>query len=173
VTDPSQVAALFAEVRERFGGLDLLSNNAGLGVFGSFEESKPEDWHTMIDTNLIGILACTQVAIPLMRGRPGAMIASVASTGGRYGVEGWSVYCATKYAFVGFHETLRKELASDPRDGDRARRGLDAVRTQRAEGRHARAATSLDPLRPEDVAQSLVYAFAQPPLVRPVKQIAP
>lgn len=182
VTDPLQVAAVFSQVRERFGGVDLLFNNAGLGVFASFAESKPDDWRRMIDTNLLGLLTCTQAAIPLMRGRSGAMIASVSSTGGRYGVEGWSVYCATKYAVVGFHETLRKELGAE---GIRVtviepgaawtEFGHDIPEQALRERRE-----SLDALTPDDVAQSLVYAFAQHPrvlvqeiLVRPVKQIAP
>jgi NADP-dependent 3-hydroxy acid dehydrogenase YdfG len=106
----------------------------------------------------------------------------VSSTGGRYGVEGWSVYCATKYAVVGFHETLRKELGADGIRVTVIEPGAvwtefghnvskEALRERRQ---------SLDALIPEDVAQSLVYAFAQHPrvlvqeiLVRPVKQVAP
>jgi len=88
VVDEDQVRALFDKIRARFGGLDLLFNNAGLGVFGRFASSMPEDWRRMIDTNIYGVLNCTHAAIPLMKGRPGAMISSVSSTGGRYGVEG-------------------------------------------------------------------------------------
>lgn len=182
VTEPAQVAALFAEVNARFGGLDLLFNNAGVGVFGPFMDSKPDDWRSMVETNLLGLLDCTQAAIPLMRGRPGAMIASVSSTGGRYGVEGWSVYCATKYAVVGFHETLRKELGADGIRVTLIEPG--AVWTEfghnvAPEVLHARR-ESLEALTPEDIAQALTYAFAQHPrvlvqeiLVRPVKQVAP
>jgi NADP-dependent 3-hydroxy acid dehydrogenase YdfG len=101
VADVDQVRVLFNEVRARFGGLDLLFNNAGLGVFGLFTDSTPEDWRRMIDANIYGVLNCTRAAIPLMKGRPGAMISSVSSTGGRYGIEGWSVYCATKFAVIG------------------------------------------------------------------------
>lgn len=182
VTDPAQVQALFAEVKARFGGLDLLFNNAGLGVFGPFVESKPSDWRTMVETNVLGLFDCTYAALPLMRGRPGAMIASVSSTGGRYGVEGWSVYCATKYAVVGFHETLRKEVGADGIRVTVIEPGAvwtefghnispEALRERRE---------SLEALTPEDIAQALVYAFAQHPrvlvqemLVRPVKQTAP
>jgi NADP-dependent 3-hydroxy acid dehydrogenase YdfG len=177
-----QVASLFATVKETFGGLDLLFNNAGFGVFGSFADSKPEDWDAMFQTNVIGMLNCSQAALPLMQGRPGAMIASVSSTGGRYGVEGWSVYCATKYAVVGFHETLRKEVGAQGIRVTVIEPGAvwtefghnvteEALRQRR---------TELEALTPDDVAQSLVYAFAQHPrvlvqeiLVRPVKQTAP
>jgi len=179
---PRKLRRLFAQVRERFGGLDLLVNNAGLGIFRAFEVSKPEDRCVMLDTNILGLLTATQAAIPLMKGRVGAMIASVSSTGGRYGVGGWSVYCATKYAVVGFHETLRKELGADGIRVTVIEPGAvwtefghnvseDALRERRQ---------SIDALMPGDVAQSLVYAFAQPPrvlvqeiLIRPVKQVAP
>ncbi|WP_073664210.1 SDR family oxidoreductase [Pseudomonas aeruginosa] len=182
VSDASQVGELFALVRKTFGGLDLLLNNAGLGFSGAFVDSTPEEWHRMFDTNVIGLLSCTQAAIPLMKGRPGAMIASISSTGGRYGVEGWSVYCATKYAVVGFHETLRKELGADGIRVSVIEPG--AVWTEFGHNVPEQALRerrqALDALHAEDVAQAVVYAFAQPPrvlvqeiLVRPVKQVSP
>jgi NADP-dependent 3-hydroxy acid dehydrogenase YdfG len=182
VTDSWQVQAVFAKVGEMFGGLDLLLNNAGLGYSGAFVDSAPSEWRRMIDTNILGLFDCTQAAIPLMKGRPGAMIASISSTGGRYGVEGWSVYCATKYAVVGFHETLRKELGADGIRVTVIEPGAvwtefghnvpeEALRERRE---------ALDALHAGDVAQAITYSFAQPPrvlvqeiLVRPVKQTAP
>jgi len=182
VAEAEQVQALFEEVRARFGGLDLLFNSAGLGVFGLFTRSTPEDWHRMIDANVYGVLNCTRAVIPLMKGRSGAMISSVSSTGGLYGVEEWSVYCATKFAIVGFHDAFRKEL------------GLEGIRVSVIEpgavwtefGQNVpeealrERRTSLDALTADDVAQALVYAFAQHPrvlveeiLVRPVRQVAP
>ena len=181
VTDPASVATMFAGVTAHHGGVDLLFNNAGLGVNAKFETSDPADWRRMIDANLYGVLHCTQAAIPLMKGRPGAMICSVSSVGGRYGVENWSVYSATKFAVVGFHDALRKELGPDrirvtviepgavwTEFSHNVAEALDQRRTQ------------LDALRSEDVAQALVYAFAQPPnvlieeiLMRPVLQVAP
>jgi NADP-dependent 3-hydroxy acid dehydrogenase YdfG len=181
VGDAAAVASVFAEVERRFGGLDLLFNNAGLGVNARFEASDPADWKRMIDVNLYGVLHCTQAAIPLMRGRAGAMISSVSSVGGRYGTESWSVYSATKFAVVGFHDALRKELGGEGIRVSVIEPGAvwtefgqnvsDAMRERRE---------SLDALTSQDVAQALVYAFAQPPrvlveeiLIRPVRQVAP
>jgi len=113
VGDWSQVRKLFQIVKADFGGLDLLFNNAGVGYHNRFAESTPEEWHATIKANLYGVLYCTKEAIPLMRGRPGAMICSVSSVGGRHGLEGWSVYNATKFAVVGFHDALRKELGPE------------------------------------------------------------
>lgn len=182
VGDRDQVQALFAQVHKRFGGLDLLFNNAGVGYHAPFAESRPEEWRRTIDANLYGVLNCTQAAIPLLRDRLGAMIASVSSVGGRYGIAGWSVYNATKFAVVGFHDALRKELGPEGIRVSVIEPG--AVWTQwghnvPAEVMHERR-ESLDALQPEDVAQALLYAFAQPPnvlveeiLVRPVRQISP
>ena len=181
VADLVQVKALFDQVRTRFGGLDLLFNNAGIGISAPFEDSTPEDWKTMIDVNLYGVLNCTREAIALMRGRPGAMISSVSSVGGRYGVQNWSVYSATKYAVVGFHDALRKELGPD-----RIRISViepGAVWTefgQNVSEAMKERREKLDALSAEDVAQALVYAFAQPAnvlveeiLLRLVLQVAP
>ncbi|WP_137163994.1 SDR family oxidoreductase [Pseudomonas asiatica] len=182
VADIEQVARLFDQVRERFGGVDLLFNNAGVGINGTFAESAPVDWKAQIDSNLMGVLHCTHAAIPLMQGREGAMISTVSSVGGRHGVAGWAVYCATKFAVNGFHEALRKELGEQGIRVSLIQPGAvwtewgdkvpdDAMRSYRE---------SLDALHSEDVAQALLYSFAQPArvlvneiVVRPVRQLLP
>ena len=112
--DPAQIESLFAAARKHFdGSLDLLFNNAGLGYNGVFETSKPEEWEKTIDANLYGVLRCTQAAIPMLRGRAGAMISTVSSVGGLYGMAGWSVYNATKWAVLGFCDAIRKELGPE------------------------------------------------------------
>ncbi|MCQ4318794.1 SDR family oxidoreductase [Stutzerimonas stutzeri] len=179
VTDALQVNDLFESVRAKHGGLDLLFNNAGLGIYASFVESRSEDWLTQINTNIVGLLHCTHAAIPLMKNRPGAMISSVSSVGGRHGVAGWSVYSATKFAVIGFHDALRKELGPDGIRVSVIEPG--AVWTEFGHNIDlSERRQSLDALESVDVAQALVYAFAQPPrvlvqeiLIRPVRQIAP
>lgn len=182
VGDAGQVARLFDQVKQRFGGLDLLVNNAGVGINGPFTDSKPEDWRTQIDANLYGVLNATHAAIPLLKGRAGAMIASVSSVGGRYGIAGWSIYNATKFAVVGFHDALRKELGPDGVRVSVIEPG--AVWTEWGnnvpEEQMRKRREEVEALYPEDIAQALVYAFAQPPhvlveelLVRPVKQVSP
>jgi NADP-dependent 3-hydroxy acid dehydrogenase YdfG len=183
LADAAQVASLFAAARQHFnGGLDLLFNNAGLGYNGPFATSKPEEWEKTIDANLYGVLRCTHAAIPLLRGRTGAMISTVSSVGGLYGMAGWSVYNATKWAVVGFCDAIRKELGPEGIRVSVIEPGAvwtewgfnvdpEAQRKRREE---------LDALRSEDVARALVYTFAQPPSVnvqevriQPVKQIQP
>jgi len=182
VGERAAVDRVFDAVASRFGGLDLLFNNAGVGYNNPFEESTRKEWKATIDANLYGVLNCTQRAIPLMRERPGAMISTVSSVGGRYGLAGWSVYNATKFAVVGFHDALRKELGPG---GIRVsliepgavytRWGYNVPEDEMKERRD-----SLEALTSEDIARALVYAFAQPAnmnvqemLLMPTRQTAP
>ncbi len=182
VADAEQVTGLFATVKQEFGGLDLLCNNAGVGYNGPFETSKPAEWKLQIDANLYGVLNCTHAAIPLLRGRPGAMISIVSSVGGRYGIAGWAVYNATKFAVIGFHDALRKELGGDGIRVSVIEPG--AVFTEWGHNvppeKMRERRESLDALQSEDIGRALVYAFAQPAnvnvqemLVMPTKQIVP
>ena len=182
VGDEAQVRRLFDAVKDRFGGLDLLFNNAGVGYHGPLEHGKTAEWKATIDANLWGVLFCTRAAIPLMRGRKGAMINTVSSVGGRRGLEGWAVYNATKFAVVGMHDALRKELGPE---GIRVSLiepgavytdwGYNVPPEQMKARRDA-----LEALHAEDIAQALVYAFAQPAhvnpqelLILPTRQTAP
>ena len=182
VGDEAQVRRLFDAVKDRFGGLDLLFNNAGVGYHGPLEHGKTAEWKATIDANLWGVLFCTRAAIPLMRGRKGAMINTVSSVGGRRGLEGWAVYNATKFAVVGMHDALRKELGPEGIRVSLIEPG--AVYTDWGynvppEQMKARR-DSLEALHAEDIAQALVYAFAQPAhvnpqelLILPTRQTAP
>jgi len=182
VGDAAQVAALFGRVEERFGGVDLLFNNAGVGYHAPFADSQPEQWKATIDANLYGVLYCTQAAIALMRGRVGAMISTVSSVGGRHGIEGWSVYNATKFAVVGFHDALRKELGPEGIRVSLIEPG--AAYTQWGYNVPAEAMRErrdkLEALHAADIANALVFAFAQPAnvncqemLIMPTRQTYP
>ncbi len=182
VGDAEAVAKVFAETKKRFGGLDLLFNNAGVGYNNPFEKSTRSEWEATINANLYGVLNCTQLAIPMLRGRPGAMISTVSSVGGRYGLPGWSVYNATKFAVVGFHDALRKELGPEGIRVSLIEPG--AVHTQWGYNvppeKMKERRDGLEALHSEDIARALVYAFAQPAnmnvqemLLMPTKQTTP
>lgn len=182
VGDPEQVTRLFGTVRERFDGLDLLFNNAGVGYFSKFEDSQRDEWYEQVDANLYGVLYCTQEAIPLMRGREGAMISTVSSIAGRAGMEGWSVYAATKHAVVGFHDALRRELGPEgirvsliEPGAVHTNWGFNVPKEKMEERRE-----QLEALHAEDIAEILVSAFRQPGnvnwqelLVMPTRQTFP
>lgn len=182
VADEAAIEKVFAEVEQEFGGIDLLFNNAGVGYNNVFEKSTRQEWKATIDANLYGVLNCTQLAIPLMRGRKGAMISSVSSVGGRYGIAGWSVYNATKFAVVGFHDALRKELGEEgirvsliEPGAVHTNWGFNVPADKMKERRD-----SIEALTADDIANALVYAFAQPAhvnvqesLIMPTRQISP
>ncbi len=182
VGDRAQVDSLMALIRDRFGALDLLFNNAGVGYHARFAESRPEEWRLMIDANLYGVLHCTHAALPLLRGRPGAMVSTVASVGGRHGIEGWSVYNATKFAVVGFHDALRKEVGPEGIRVSLIEPG--AVYTEWGHNVSKEAMRqrrdSLEALHAEDIARAVLFAYAQPPhvniqelLIMPTRQTYP
>jgi NAD(P)-dependent dehydrogenase (short-subunit alcohol dehydrogenase family) len=115
VTDPAAVAACFAAVRERFGRVDVVVNNAGLLIPAPVPEIRAADLRAMLDVNLFGALAVMQQAVAAMRRQPeGGAIVNVGSLAGRRGVSPVGGYCATKFALVGLTEALRTELHGEP-----------------------------------------------------------
>ena len=109
VRDAAAVAALCSATAERFGGIDILVANAGVGAYGPFLELSLEHLDEMIDTNLKGTLYAVRAALPHMRGRAGDIV-TVASEAGRRGLPYEAVYCASKFGQVGFTRALDHEL---------------------------------------------------------------
>jgi len=107
------VQALFAAVARDLGGVDVLVNNAGVGVFGTVAEMSVDDWHAVIETNVNGVFYCTREALPQMRARGGGYIFNVSSLAGRNAFVGAAAYCASKHAVNGFSEVLFQEVRDD------------------------------------------------------------
>jgi NAD(P)-dependent dehydrogenase (short-subunit alcohol dehydrogenase family) len=108
-----QVAACFAAVEKDLGGLDVLVNNAGVGVFAKVADMSLDDWHAVIETNVNGVFYCTREAIPRMKRRGGGYIFNVSSLAGRNAFPGAAAYCASKHAVNGFSEALFQEVRED------------------------------------------------------------
>jgi NADP-dependent 3-hydroxy acid dehydrogenase YdfG len=102
--------ALAAEVAERFGGIDILVANAGVGAYGPFLELPPDQLEEMIDVNVKGTLYAVRAALPYLLRSDGADIVTLASEAGRRGLPQEAVYCASKFAQVGFTRALDHEL---------------------------------------------------------------
>jgi len=113
VRDYDQVRALMQEAERRYGGLDMLVNNAGIGRFCSVEQMDPEDWRATIETNLSGMFYCCREAIPLMKKRRGGYIINIGSLAGRNYFPGGSAYSASKAGLIGFSEALMQEVRHD------------------------------------------------------------
>jgi NAD(P)-dependent dehydrogenase (short-subunit alcohol dehydrogenase family) len=94
---------------ERFGGIDIVVANAGVGAYGPFFELSPEHLDEMIDVNLKGTIYAIRAALPHMLGREGDVI-TLASEAGRRGFPGEAVYCASKFGQVGLTRALDHEL---------------------------------------------------------------
>jgi 3-oxoacyl-[acyl-carrier protein] reductase len=109
VRDPAAIAALCEATAGRFGGIDILVANAGVGAYGPFPELSLEHLDEMIDVNLKGTLYAVRAALPHMQGRAGDIV-TLASEAGRRGLPFEAVYCASKFGQVGFTRALDHEL---------------------------------------------------------------
>jgi NAD(P)-dependent dehydrogenase (short-subunit alcohol dehydrogenase family) len=108
VRDASSVAAGFARLKERAPGLDVLVNNAGVGGGQPVEGSDEAAWRRIIDTNVTGTYLVCREALPLLG--IGARVINLSSVLGRFGVRGYTAYCASKHAIIGFTRALALEL---------------------------------------------------------------
>jgi 3-oxoacyl-[acyl-carrier protein] reductase len=109
VRDAATLKAHCDEVASRFGGIDIVVPNAGVGAYGPFLELSLEFLDEMIDVNLKGTLYAVHAALPHMLGREGDVI-TLASEAGRRGFPNEAVYCASKFGQVGFTRALDGEL---------------------------------------------------------------
>ena len=111
VTDPAQVAAAVAAAEARFGRIDVLVNNAGIGYFGSFEESDLAAVRAMFEVNVWGLAGLTRAVLPGMRSRRAGAIVNFSSIGGLVAIPSLSFYDATKFAVEALSESLAQEVA--------------------------------------------------------------
>jgi 3-oxoacyl-[acyl-carrier protein] reductase len=113
VRDYEQVKRTFADVERRYGGLDILINNAGIGIFETVEKMEPGDWRATLETNLSGVFYCCHYAIPLMKKRGGGYIINIGSLAGKNPFARGSAYNASKAGLVEFSEALMQEVRYD------------------------------------------------------------
>lgn len=123
---PGRVAGIVCDVRdagaveramqtavERFGGLDALVNNAGVGIGAPVAELPHDEWNRIIDVNLTGVYHCCRAAIPHLRARGGGWIVNVSSLASKNPFVGGAAYCASKAGLNAFSEALMQELRYD------------------------------------------------------------
>ncbi|MDP9478966.1 MAG: SDR family oxidoreductase [Actinomycetota bacterium] len=182
VTDPAACEELVSRAVERFGSVDVLVANAGLGLYGSIPDGDPEDWRRMFEVNVLGVLYTTRAAVRHMLERGAGDVVIVSSLSGRRvpGADG-TVYAATKHALTAVAEGLRMDVSGRGVRVINVEPGL--VRTEFPGSSHGNAdryyaERDHSPLEAEDVAAAIVYAVGQPPrvslnevVVRPTEQL--
>jgi NAD(P)-dependent dehydrogenase (short-subunit alcohol dehydrogenase family) len=113
VRDYAEVKSLFERVTAEFGGVDILINNAGVGMFAPVEEMAPEDFRAILETNLFGVYYCCHEAIPRMKERGGGYIINISSLAGANPHPRMAAYNASKFGLNGFSEALMQEVRHD------------------------------------------------------------
>lgn len=110
VSQKDQVNQMNKKVLEKFGTIDVLVNNAGFGIYGNFNDLKVEEIESQMETNYLGMVYCTKTFLPKMLEQKSGHIVNVASVAASFGIPGMTGYCASKFAMLGFSESLYHEL---------------------------------------------------------------
>lgn len=110
VSKKSEVEQMGREILDKCGHVDVLVNNAGFGLYGKVQHQSIEQIESVTFTNYLGVVYCTKVFLDSMIARKSGHIVNLASVAASFGVAGLSAYCASKYAVLGFSESLSQEL---------------------------------------------------------------
>ena len=167
VVEEEEVASLVESHRERFGRLDVLVNNAGVGIGSEMESIETKFLDMQLDVNLRSYIIATREALPMLKEAGGehgkALIANTASVAGKWG-QGWvSVYSATKAGVVGFSQATQREMDGKGIQVTALCPGLvDTAMTEWARGSVEQEAM----IRPEDIAEGVRFLLATSPNCR-------
>ena len=157
VREYAEVERAVSQAVAKFGGLDVLVNNAGVGVFRPVADMTPEEWHRIIDTNVSGVFYCCHAALPHLKARGGGWIINISSLASKNAFVNGAAYCASKSAVNAFSEALMQEVRYDgvkvayvlPGSVNTSFGGLSNTKSDWA-------------LLPDDVAQVIVDLIAHP-----------
>ncbi|WAH35868.1 SDR family NAD(P)-dependent oxidoreductase [Alicyclobacillus dauci] len=169
VTSTESVEAFVSGVIEHYGKVNVLVNNAGkaLGVDYIDERANEDDWETMLDTNVMGLLRMTKRLVPHLVESGDGHIINIGSTAGHEAYAGGGVYCATKFAVRAITGALRQELLGKPVrissiDPGMVETEFSVVRYHGDSERAAQVYEGLRPLTAEDIADAIVYTATRP-----------
>jgi NADP-dependent 3-hydroxy acid dehydrogenase YdfG len=183
VADEAQAHDMLLKANAQWGRVDILVNNAGVMQLGSIDGANTEEWRSMLNINLLGLMYATHAALPLMKAQGGGHIVNISSTSGREVLVNAAVYAATKFGVGAFSEALRKEVYTDKirvtviEPGAVATELGNKIADTDAQEWAKTWLQSKTPLASEDIAAAIVYAVTQPPhvnvneiLLRPTDQ---
>lgn len=162
VRDLASMEAIAKATAERFGGIDILVVNAGVGAYGPFLELDPEHLDEMIEVNVRGAIYSVRAALPYLLQSEAADLVTVASEAGRRGLPYEAVYCASKFAQVGLTAALDHELREEGVRCTNICPGGVATDFAMGRGRTPEMPALAGMMRPEDVAEAVVFALTRP-----------
>jgi 3-oxoacyl-[acyl-carrier protein] reductase len=162
VRQPDDLEALVAEAVERFGGIDILVANAGVGAYGPFLDLPADQLEEMIDINVKGTLYAVRTALPHLLKSDAADIVTLASEAGRRGLPFEAVYCASKFAQVGFTRALDHELREQGVRCSNVCPGGVATDFAMGRGRTPDMPARAGMMTPEDVAEVVRFVITRP-----------
>lgn len=185
VSKTSSVEEFVGWVRSKTAAVDVLVNNAG-GAHGldPVATGKDEDWETMLQTNVLGVLRMVRAVVPLMPHDAGSSILNIGSVAGRWPYEGGAAYCAAKAGELKITQVLRLELNGTgirigTLDPGLAKTEFSTVRFKGDTAKAEKVYEGTNPLLPEDIAETLVWMASRPPhvnidemTIKPVDQAA-
>lgn len=182
VADAEQVQGAIEEVASTLGSVDILVNNAGLGRMSDIADGSVEDWKSMVDTNVMGLMQCTHAALPHLLAsaqseRGVADVVNISSVAGRVSRVGNGVYSATKHAVGAFSESLRQEVTERHVRVALVEPGM--VRTElTASPQGPSFNQDIEWMEAEDIADAVTYVVTRPRrstinelLIRPTEQL--
>jgi NADP-dependent 3-hydroxy acid dehydrogenase YdfG len=162
VRDEAALAALAADAVDRFGKLDILVGNAGVGAYGPFLDLAPEHLEEMIDINVKGLIYSVRAALPHLLASGRADIVTIASEAGRRGLPNEAVYCASKFAQVGLTSALDHELRERGVRCTNVCPGGVATEFAMGRGRTPDMPELEGMMRPQDVAEAVIFVLTRP-----------
>lgn len=182
VTDEDQAHGLIRRAKDEFGRVDILVNNAGVMQLSRIEKGLSEEWRTMFEVNVLGLLYATDAVIQVMKEQGSGHLVNISSVAGRQSGVLRGAYSGTKFAVNAISEALRQELLEDNIRVTIVEPGaVETELTSHITDEEAKEGASslynLDILQPEDIANAIVYGVTQPErvsvnevLIRPTEQ---
>ena len=162
VRNPVDLEGIVGETVDRFGRLDILVANAGVGAYGPFLELSREHLEEMIDVNVKGTLYAVRAALPHLLESGEADLVTIASEAGRRGLPFEAVYCASKFAQVGFTRAMDHELRERGVRCTNICPGGVATDFAMGRGRTPEMPELAGMMSPEDVAEVVLFALTRP-----------
>lgn len=180
VTNRSEVEALAQATKEAYGKIDVLINNAGLMPLSPLAATKIDEWETMVDVNIKGVLYNIAAVMPIMQEQKSGHIVNISSVAGHKVFPGGAVYCATKFAVKAISEGVRLESEGLIRSTNISPGAVDTELTNTIS--HEATAQGMDEvysiaIDADAIARAITYAIEQPQdvdineiIIRPTKQ---